>query len=93
MSPVTAAAWASEPFPPQLPSSIYFLALSQAPPEEVMAIATKRPVTIVPTRTPPSTTGPRPGMAATATTKTTGRRAGMIIWRRAAFVTMSTQVP
>ena len=28
VSPVTAALWASEPLPPQLPSSMYFFALS-----------------------------------------------------------------
>ena len=32
VSPVTAAAWAAEPLPPKLPSSMYFLALSHAPP-------------------------------------------------------------
>ena len=32
VSPMTAALWASEPLPPWLPSSMYFLALSQAPP-------------------------------------------------------------
>src|SRR5580765_6387573 len=54
VSPVTDAAWASEPFPPYRPSSIDFFALSQAPPPEVMAIARKRPVTIVPISRPPS---------------------------------------
>src|SRR5664280_675569 len=33
VSPMTAALWASEPFPPSWPSSMYFLALSHAPPE------------------------------------------------------------
>ncbi len=32
VSPMTAALWDSEPLPPRLPSSMYFLALSQAPP-------------------------------------------------------------
>ena len=32
VSPMTAALWASEPLPPWLPSSMYFLALSHAPP-------------------------------------------------------------
>src|ERR1044071_978920 len=32
VSPVTAAAWASEPLPPSAPSSISFFALSPAPP-------------------------------------------------------------
>ena len=40
--------YALEPFPPKLPSSIYFLALSQAPPPAVIETATKSPVTITP---------------------------------------------
>src|SRR6478672_11623494 len=54
VSPVTAAAWASEPLPPYSPSSISFFALSQAPPPAVIAIARNRPVTIVPISRPPS---------------------------------------
>src|SRR3954466_12056733 len=54
VSPVTEAGAASEPLPPYSPSSISFFALSQAPPPEVIAIARKRPVTIVPIRRPPS---------------------------------------
>ena len=52
-----------EPLPPWWPSSMNFFALSQAPPLEVMAMPTKRPVTMVPTSTPPRTTGPSSGMA------------------------------
>src|SRR5476651_2021031 len=58
VSPVTAALCASEPLPPKWPSSIYFLALSQAPPPVVIEIATNRPVTMVPTSRPPSAFGP-----------------------------------
>ena len=58
MSPVTAALCASEPLPPWWPSSMYFLALSHAPPPVVIEIATNRPVTIVPISTPPSAFGP-----------------------------------
>ncbi len=58
VSPVTEAAWANEPLPPRFPSSINFLALSHAPPPEVIAMATNNPVTIVPTSKPPKTTGP-----------------------------------
>src|SRR6476646_7956814 len=54
VSPVTAAAWASEPLPPYSPSSISFFALSQAPPPAVIAIARNSPVTIVPISRPPS---------------------------------------
>src|SRR5215471_1393489 len=54
VSPVTAAAWASEPLPPYAPSSISFFALSHAPPPAVIAMARKRPVTMVPISRPPS---------------------------------------
>src|ERR1051326_3256292 len=93
VSPVTAAACANEPLPPRFPSSINFFALSQAPPPEVIAIATNRPVTIVPTSRPPSTTGPSCGITATATTKINGSNAGTIISRKAALATMATQGP
>src|ERR1700741_2988627 len=43
VSPVTAAAWASEPLPPYKPSSISFFALSHAPPPEVIETAGKKP--------------------------------------------------
>ena len=39
VSPTTAALCSSEPLPPRLPASMYFLALSQAPPELDEAIA------------------------------------------------------
>jgi signal transduction histidine kinase len=61
VSPVTAALCVSEPLPPKLPSSMYFLALSQAPPPVHIEIATNRPVTIVPISTPPSARIPAPG--------------------------------
>src|SRR5437764_7131968 len=57
VSPVTDAAWASEPLPPYAPSSISFFALSHAPPPDVIAIARNRPVTIVPISSPPSISG------------------------------------
>src|SRR5262245_30452253 len=43
VSPVTDAAWASEPLPPNAPSSMSFLALSHAPPPAVMKMAKKKP--------------------------------------------------
>src|SRR5215208_1625893 len=58
VSPVTEALCASEPLPPKWPSSMYFLALSQAPPPVHMEMATKRPVTMVPMSTPPSACAP-----------------------------------
>ena len=57
VSPVTAAACALEPLPPKLPSSMYFLALSYAPPPVVIWSATKRPTTIVPSSIAPSAWG------------------------------------
>src|SRR3954469_3945177 len=49
VSPVTDAACASEPLPPNAPSSMSFLALSHAPPPAVMSTAKKKPTTITPT--------------------------------------------
>src|SRR5262249_35078036 len=54
VSPVTAALCASDPLPPKWPSSMYFLALSQAPPPAVMEMATNRPVTITPSSMAPT---------------------------------------
>ena len=54
VSPTTAAACAEEPFPPCFPPSIYFLALSQAPPALLMKIAIRTPLTNEPARSPPS---------------------------------------
>jgi len=52
VSPTTAALCVSVPLPPRFPASIYFLALSQAPPllDEEMAITP--PATRDPARTP-----------------------------------------
>ena len=58
VSPVTAALCVSLPLPPWWPSSMYFLALSQAPPPVHMEMATNRPVTIVPISKPPKALGP-----------------------------------
>src|SRR3954469_4273563 len=87
VSPVTDAAWASEPLPPYAPSSISFFALSQAPPPEVIEIARKRPVTIVPISRPPTIFGRI--MAATIG-KAIGIAAGSIIPLMAELVTMPT---
>ncbi len=54
VSPVTEAAWASEPLPPWAPSSISFFALSHAPPPAVMRTAKNRPTTMTPMSMPPS---------------------------------------
>src|SRR5437879_2521810 len=89
VSPVTAALWVSLPFLPC--SSINFLALSQAPPPLVIEMATNSPVTILPTNTPPSACGPR--ITPTRMGEITGISPGIIIFRIAARVTISTQVP
>ena len=70
---------------------MYFLALSHAPPPLVMEMATKSPVTIVPSSTPPRAIGPR--MKPTRMGESTGIAPGTIIFWIAAFVTISTQVP
>src|SRR4249919_4365604 len=86
VSPVTAALCASEPLPPKWPSSMYFFALSHAPPPVVIEIATNIPVTIVPINTPPSAFGPssRPTTTGTAT----GSSEGTIISLIADLVSM-----
>src|SRR5882672_11250764 len=91
VSPVTAALWASEPLPPKCPSSMYFLALSQAPPPVHIEIAMNRPVTMVPMSTPPSACGPRTSPTTIGTS--TGSSDGIIISLIAASVSMSTAAP
>src|SRR5205085_6019149 len=77
VSPVTAALCASEPLPPWWPSSMYFFALSQAPPPVHIEIATNRPVTMVPISRPPKATGP--SSMPTRIGTTTGNRLGITI--------------
>src|ERR687895_2408811 len=90
VSPVTAAACASEPLPPYSPSSISFFALSHAPPPEVIAMARKMPVTIVPISRPPSKRG---SMIPATIGNTIGIALGSIIFLIASPVTMSTVRP
>src|SRR5690606_39356006 len=54
VSPTTAALCGSEPLPPCAPVSMYFFALSQAPPELAMKSAISTPVTVAPASLPPS---------------------------------------
>ena len=91
VSPVTAALCASLPLPPWWPSSMYFFALSHAPPPVVIEIATKMPVMIVPISRPPSACGPSTRPTTTGTS--TGSSDGTIISLIAAFVSRSTAVP
>ncbi len=88
VSPVTAALCASLPLPPNAPSSIYFLALSQAAPPVVIEIPTQSPVTIVPTNSPPKAAAPK--LSPTKIGTTTGIKAGTIISLMADLVTIST---
>ena len=89
VSPVTAAAWASDPFPPYAPSSISFLALSHAPPPDVIEIAMNNPTTITPMSSPPSASVL---MTPTTNVNTIGISDGRIISRWAARVTRLTAV-
>ena len=91
VSPVTAALCASLPLPPWWPSSMYFFALSQAPPPVHIEIATNRPVTMVPISSPPSAFGP--STMPTTMGTITGNSDGIIISLIAAAVSISTALP
>src|SRR5919197_6162156 len=89
VSPVTDAAWASEPLPPNAPSSISFFALSHAPPPAVMRTAKKNPTTITPMSRPPRA---RSSIRQTIRVMAIGSSDGRIISRCAARVTSATAV-
>ena len=89
VSPTTAALWASLPLPPWLPSSMYFLALSQAPPALDMKMASSTPVTREPASRPPRASTPR--IRPTARGASTAMTPGTSISFRAAVVEMATQ--
>lgn len=65
VSPVTAALCSSDPFPltsplyEKAPDSMYFLALSQAPPELADEIAMATPEIKIPGKTPATAVGPK----------------------------------
>ena len=88
VSPTTAALCVSVPLPPKLPFSIYFFALSHAPPEFADEIAS----------TPPETSEPAKIPATAGTPKRNPTRRGVpiisipggIISRKAADVEIST---
>ena len=89
VSPTTAALCGSEPLPPWWPASMYFLALSQAPPALAMKMARQKPVTSEPARKPPSaSTSMKPMTRGT----TMASAPGMSISRSAAAVEMSTHL-
>src|SRR5690606_23325638 len=54
VSPTTVALCASEPWPPRWPCSMYFFALSHAPPELAMNSASTRQPNSAPASMPPS---------------------------------------
>ena len=87
MSPTTTALCTSEPFPPRLPFSTNFFALSQAPPALAMVSANRTQPSRAPPSIPPSAAGPSKnpttGGAPTASTP------GAIIRFRAAVVAIS----
>ena len=90
VSPITVALWASDPFPPRLPSSTYFLALSQAPPELARKIASTKPAYTPPSRSP--ITPPTPRTIPVAIGTSMAREAGRIISRWAPRVEMATHL-
>ena len=98
VSPVTAALCASEPFPPWFPSSIYFLALSQAPPPAVIETATNNPVIMTPNNIAPTEANAAtcPPIVKIMNYKTigdkTGNKDGIIISFIAATVNKSTNL-
>ena len=89
VSPTTPALCASEPFPPCLPVSMYFFALSHAPPAFDMKIAMPKPQTSVPQMSPmtPGTPRIRPTRIGTATASSEG----MTISLSAESVEIATQ--
>ena len=91
VSPMTAALCASLPLPPKCPSSMYFLALSHAPPEFDSITARSWPVRIAPARNAPSASpfNRKPAM----TGESTASRPGVISSRSEVLVQMSTTRP
>src|SRR5579863_462443 len=67
VSPITADICATDPLPPIFPASIYFLALSHAPPLFAINSASKTPTTVEPTNTQPRTCKPSVYLTITGT--------------------------
>ena len=61
VSPVTAALWASLPLPPRAPVSMYFFALSQAPPAVFRKSAIRIPDTVANIKKAATTLAPSKG--------------------------------
>ena len=90
VSPTTAALWASEPLPPSFRPSMYFLALSQAPPLLAIKIAIITPLTSAPASRPPRLS--TPSRKPTSKGATTAIMPGRIISFNAAVVEMDTHL-
>ena len=91
VSPTIHALCAKEPLPPKFPSSIFFLALSQAPPELAMKTAKVKPPAKPPTSNPKTPATPK--MIPTTMGMIIASTDGMIISCWAARVEISTQRP
>lgn len=100
VSPVTAALCASLPFPPNFPVSMYFLALSQAPPPLLKKRAIRIPVLVENIKNPANTSAPNSGLplyypmilnsTPTVIGDKTDSRPGLIIYLRPALLTKLT---
>jgi len=90
VSPITAALWASEPLPPKLPCSMYFLALSHAPPLFAINTARTNPDASAPPRSPktPDTPSKMPVSTGAITASSDGKSISFC----AAFVEMDTHL-
>ena len=89
VSPTTVAWWEEEFLPPKWPSSTYFFALSQAPPELARKMARTKPAPRPPARRPITPAGP--SSMPTSMGTTIARIEGKIISCCAALVEMRTQ--
>ena len=89
VSPTMVALWQSEPLPPKCPSSTIFLALSQAPPELAMKMASTKPVLSPPQSKP--ITPATPKSIPTTTGIRIANMEGTIISLCALLVDISTQ--
>ena len=96
VSPTTAALWASDPLPRtlpfsslRLPASMYFFALSQAPPPLFRKSAMSTPAMVPIIRSPAAAS--HPSAVPTITGPATARRPGSTISRSAERTEMSTQ--
>src|SRR6478736_100277 len=72
VSPTTAALCASEPLPPYCPVSMYFFALSHAPPPLLRSVAMRMPAIVPTMRRAATASAPAPNAALKITPTTTG---------------------